>query len=192
MNIFEFNIWAMHTHLHMITHRHTHRDNSREYSQRPGERGGLSSVTVMTGRCGDSVDWSSVWSVSCQLRGNLRSLFNVPTPLRWKFLRFPNVVYRTAHHSCLLTPQHTHSQSIHTLTHILYIMGKERLPAGSFWKKSSGLVLQVFTTVVAVPLASSASCVTGGRLCVCFSTRTHTYTCMCIHTCTCTQQLSAQ
>lgn len=52
-------------------------------------------VMVRTGRCADCVDWSSIWPGCCGLRGNLCSLFKVPTPLRRKLLRFPNVTQCT-------------------------------------------------------------------------------------------------
>lgn len=52
-------------------------------------------VMVRTGRYADSMHCSSMWSGSYRLRGNLCSLFKVPTPLRWKFLRFPNVTQCT-------------------------------------------------------------------------------------------------
>lgn len=108
-----------HVHIWMYAYDYTH---SSVYSLCTGERGGPGSVTVMTGRCGDSVDCGSMWSASCQFRGNLRSLFKVPTPLRWKFLRFPNVTQCTVQlttHACWLLSRHIHT--IHTHTHTVYL-----------------------------------------------------------------------
>lgn len=109
-----------------------------------GGGGGPGSVTLVTGRCGDSMDWSSKWSVSYWLRGNLQSLFNVPTPLRWKFLRFPNVMQCDAQ----LTTQVwclQNTQYIHKPTQIHYekrpIMISKQFPES----KGSILVLHLFT-----------------------------------------------
>lgn len=120
----------IHTHSHMVCvnvcihtlplwlHTHT---AVQQYSILTG--GQVSVATPAVWQC-DSDGRQTWWQrglkqhvVSFLLRGNLCSLFKVPTPLRWKILRFPNVTCCTAHHTCLLTPQHT-PQNIHILTHI--------------------------------------------------------------------------
>lgn len=81
------------------------------YSQGTGERGGPGSVTVMTDRPGDSMGWSGMWSASAQ-REPVAS-FQRSHPLRWKFLRFPNVTQcavQLTTHICWLHNTHTETE----------------------------------------------------------------------------------
>lgn len=105
--------------------------------------------------------------------GTCALFFKVPTPLRWKFLRFPNVTLCTVQlttHICWLLNTHI-TQNIHTLT-------LQLLPLKGFLQAHSGEKRQLYNftsvqAVVALPLASSASCVSWGHLYVYFFHRIH-------------------
>lgn len=107
----------MHTH---FTPMIAHTPSSTVYSRATGERGGP--------RQCDSNDRQTWWRrglkqhvVSFLLRGNLCALFKVPTPLRWKILRFPNVTQcavQLTTHVCWLLDTHIHRIYTYLLTYL--------------------------------------------------------------------------
>lgn len=110
-------VWMYAYTLYPYDYTHTH-TAVQQYSILTG--GQVSVATPAVWQC-DSDGRQTWWQrglkqhvVSFLLRGNLCSLFKVPTPLRWKILRFPNVTQCAVQ----LTTHVCWPLNTHTLTHI--------------------------------------------------------------------------